>query len=141
MRFCRSGMLYPRLSQTARYHPWGVAADAHAVVCGIRRRSSVECIDNLTQKPGPTLRFIDPDLDKARSCHIFVVVADIVGCAKESRELPVVGKQFSQHCFGGKVKLVIVFEPLMACHIADRVESDAPQLPDALCNGVGHGEY
>jgi hypothetical protein len=60
------------------------------------------------QEPGPSFTFVNPILDEAGSRHIAVAITHIVRETKESRQLPIVIEQVSQHLRCQQPLIVIV---------------------------------
>jgi hypothetical protein len=94
----------------------------------------------LKQEPGAPFGLVNPHFDQAGSGNVAVLFADTVGFAKARGESLAVLTQFSQHVLRFDILCIVVRYALQASDMANGPERGTPDLPDALGDGVGHGE-
>jgi hypothetical protein len=92
--------------------------------------------DDFPQKPGAAFGLIDPVFNQAGRGHIIVLFADLMRGAQESRKVAIVGMDLSKHILRADGFLVVVFQTLVLCDIADRAKRCASELARALGNIV-----
>jgi hypothetical protein len=69
----------------------------------------------------PPLGLVDPVLDQAGGRDVFVLLAEFMGGAQLSRQLPVVVTKFSEHVLGRDKFGVVVLQALMLRDITNGV--------------------
>lgn len=74
---------------------------------------------DLRQEPRSSFGLINPYFDQAGGGDIFVLAANLVSRAQESRQAPAVFEQLGEHVVRADNVFVIVRQPLMPGYIAD----------------------